>query len=395
MKDDRNGQVRIVILLRDSGGTDRAGVDHSTQTFTIFVAPVNDAPYFSIACPASLGTDVFGSGDGSGFGSGDAVVDVLRVSCSEECLANSGGCTVQLTVQENCAGCTSSIPPCGNGLKQISLESFAIGILPSRSNSFDEQMQNVTFVVEHIGGDLKLLENSSLPVLDVGTGGLTFCLARNLNGIVSFNISLKDDGVQTQKGVGLYAGALLQLNVEAVNLAPTFEICEDCSGLCCNDIGVCCKTHLNVLMNSGITEVQNFAQKILYGGSDPYTGGDSEAHQTVTFHVSTLDLLTDFFNESAAAFEQRRQDSSTIFVQAPRIDASGTLIFELKKEVYGEVALEIYLMDDGEPGPYGSNTSQIILYTLKILNSMVELRIEIFGALPRYSSADNLREMVA
>jgi len=65
LKDHRNGQVRVVIILRDSGGTDRAGVEHSTQTFTISVAPVNDAPYFSIACPASSGTDESGSGSGS------------------------------------------------------------------------------------------------------------------------------------------------------------------------------------------------------------------------------------------------------------------------------------------------------------------------------------------
>ena len=55
------------------------------------------------------------------------------------------------------------------------------------------------------------------------------------------------------------------------------------------------------------------------------------------------------------------------------------MTFELEKDVYGEVILQIYLEDDGEAGEYGSSASHTILYPLKILNSVVELRIEIVG----------------
>ena len=49
IKDGQIGEGRINVTLKDNGGTDRSGVDYSTQVFTINVASTNTAPSFTLS----------------------------------------------------------------------------------------------------------------------------------------------------------------------------------------------------------------------------------------------------------------------------------------------------------------------------------------------------------
>jgi hypothetical protein len=54
-----NGSTTVTVVSQDSGGTANGGVDKTTNTFTITITPVNDAPSFGLSV---------GSGGGSGGG---------------------------------------------------------------------------------------------------------------------------------------------------------------------------------------------------------------------------------------------------------------------------------------------------------------------------------------
>ena len=63
-----NGVATITVVAQDNGGTANGGVDKTTNTFTITITAVNDAPSFA------LNGGVLNSGSGGGGGSGDGLI---------------------------------------------------------------------------------------------------------------------------------------------------------------------------------------------------------------------------------------------------------------------------------------------------------------------------------
>ena len=85
----QNGVQNFSLVLADSGGVERGGVDRSSvQHFHVVVLPVNDAPFYSLSCS-------------------DATV------CAETCgeAAETATCAVTVTVDEECADCASRGAP--------------------------------------------------------------------------------------------------------------------------------------------------------------------------------------------------------------------------------------------------------------------------------------------
>ena len=63
-----NGVATVTVVSQDNGGTANGGVDKTTNTFTITITAVNDAPSFA------LNGGVLNSGSGGGGGSGDGLI---------------------------------------------------------------------------------------------------------------------------------------------------------------------------------------------------------------------------------------------------------------------------------------------------------------------------------
>ncbi|MEQ2007849.1 MAG: tandem-95 repeat protein [Limisphaerales bacterium] len=56
-----NGAATVTVIVQDSGGTGYSGVDKTTNTFTVTVAPVNDAPSFAFSTNFFTRTVAWGS----------------------------------------------------------------------------------------------------------------------------------------------------------------------------------------------------------------------------------------------------------------------------------------------------------------------------------------------
>ncbi|GDY22067.1 hypothetical protein LBMAG56_34140 [Verrucomicrobiota bacterium] len=156
-----NGVATVTVVVQDSGGTANGGMDKSTNTFTITVTPVNDAPAFALA----------------------GAVDVDE---------SSGGYT---------------------------RPNFASGIRPGPA---DEARQSVTFAVFTTNAALFRVA----PFID-GTDALTpgtlhFTPAPNAYGVATITVTAHDNGGTANGGVDTSVPRSFTLTVHAapVNTVP-------------------------------------------------------------------------------------------------------------------------------------------------------------------------------
>ena len=153
---NQHGTTSITVTLSDNGG----GLDtSSSQTFSITILSVNDAPTFSL--PASPNQAV-----------------------TEDA-----------------------------GLQTVT--GFATGI--SRGPT-DEAGQELEF---HVASDNSSLF-STPPAIDPATGNLTYTLASHANGVAVVTVTLQDDGGTANGGIDTSATRVFVISVSPVNDAPAF-----------------------------------------------------------------------------------------------------------------------------------------------------------------------------
>ena len=363
---DEFGSAIITVVVRDDGGTANGGVDSVTNTFTVTVNAVNQAPSFAAGVNQTVPEDAaaqtvpnWASAISAGPPSESSQTVTFHASNNNNGLfavqpsiaangtltytpaANSNGtATVSVYLTDNggtanggndsSATQTFTItvtavndpPAFTKGADQTVLEDcgaqsvagWATGISAGPAN---ESGQTVDFLVGNNNNSLFSVQ----PAVSAG-GTLTFTPATNANGSATVTIYAQDNGGTDNGGVDTSASQTFTINVTAVNDPPGFTKGAD----------------QTVSVNGGAQSVAGWATGISAGPAN-------ESGQTVTFHVSS--------------------DNSSLFASPPAVSSSGTLTYT-PGIVAGTATVTVYLTDNGGTDNGGNDTSPSQTFTITV-----------------------------
>jgi hypothetical protein len=356
-----NGTATVTVVLTDNGGTANGGDDtYATQTFTITVTAVNDAPNFTpgadptvlegapaqtlanwatgiTAGPADEQSSqtlsfVITSPDSPLFAVQPAIAadgtltftpaaDAFGTATIEVRLQDNGGTanggvdSVTKTFTITVTGINDA-PSFDKGTDPTVLEDsgaqtfagWATNIVAGPAN---ESGQNVTFNIDsNTNPTLFSVQPAIAP-----NGTLTFTPAANANGTATITVTLKDDGGTANSGVDTSAPQSFTITVTAVNDVPSFTKGADQS----------------VVESTGTHTVPNWATAISKGPAD-------ENGQNLTFEIVS-------------------NTNTTLFSTQPAIAADGTLSYTLAPGMNGSATIQVRLRDDGGTANSGVDTS--------------------------------------
>jgi len=411
-----------LFITADNDHIDGDGWIRKQSNLSLYIHPVNDAPYFEVNCSARF------------------VNEMAVYNCSKLCSAGTETasdeveeeCKAIVEVEQNCRSCGNA----GASMQcqyPFVLENFASRIAPITPNRnhahlWDEAEQSLTFVVTQISSTARqswgssftertVFEHGFEPAINTSTGDLSFCLIHNIMGEVEFNITLLDDGGTLNGGDDVFGPVSLRVHVLPFNQQPSFELqlpflltaLEDCDHQVSE-----CDDQLVVWEHSGLHVIEGFAADILRGKRDD-NGLDTELHQQLTFAVTVIQsrmfgqnlveydcpefLQYNRFMPNISAISSGGQDAyieardpfnlstcdsyvnaSEMFVPGGEIQMlpNGTLIFELNARVHGEAIVEVVLSDDGGTKLSGVNHSITHTFTLTSVNSYLNIAFELF-----------------
>jgi VCBS repeat-containing protein len=312
----------ITIVLRDSGGTLNGGVDLSgSQSFSITVLPVNDAPSFTKGADETVLEDTglhtvngwaTGMSTGPANESGQTLtfvvsndnnllfsvqpdVDETTGDLTYTLEANaSGAATVSVSIMDNGGTLngganTSAVqtftitvtdindaPSFTKGADQTVLEDAGAQTVAgwattlSRGPSPFEDGQTLTFVID--SNTNTALFNAG-PVVDA-SGTLTYTPAANANGTATITLHVEDDGGTDNGGIDASGTQSFVINVTAVNDDPT---AMDDSATVAEDSGA---TAIDVLANDD--DAPDTGETLTITGVTQPAGG------TVTFTAANV-----------------------------------------------------------------------------------------------------------
>jgi len=366
--DDVSGTADITITLSDDGTTANGGVDTSaSETFTITVASVNDAPSFTKGADVNLSEgagaqSITGWATNIDKGAEDessqnltfnitnntnaALFSVAPTISASGTLAFtpasevSGSANITITLSDD--GGTDN-----GGVDVSAAQTFAINIAeinnaPSFSpgatvtvledsgaytaawateidaGSEEESSQILTF---NVTGNTNETLFSIAPAIS-SAGVLTFTPADNANGTADITITLSDNGGTANGGVDTSAPSIFTIDVTAVNDAPTFS-----GG-----------------SNVNIASDQTDPQVVSAWATGLLIGPDDESGQAYSGFVVAVDA------------------GSELFTTPPAIDVvSGDLSFTIAGDP-GTANLSVTLTDDGG----GDDTSEAQTFDINI-----------------------------
>ncbi len=345
-----NGIATVTVVAHDDGGIANGGVDTSaSQTFTITVVAVNDAPSFTSGGNVTVLED---SGAYS-----QAWATAISAGPPNE---SSQSVTFTTSIDNNALFSTQpSVAPDGtltftpladaNGTATVTVAAHDDG--GTANGGVDTSAaQTFTITVTAVndapsftkGGDVTVNEDSGAysqanwataispgpnalfsaqPAVNA-SGTLTFTPAPNANGIATVTIAAHDDGGTANGGVDTSAAQTFTITVNAVNDAPSFT-----GG-----------GNVTVLEDSGAYS-QAWATAISAGPAD-------EASQSVTFTTSN--------------------SNNALFSAQPSVDASGNLTFTAAPDAFGTATVAVVAHDDGGTANGGVDTSAAQTFTITI-----------------------------
>ncbi|MES2790166.1 MAG: Ig-like domain-containing protein, partial [Planctomycetota bacterium] len=260
-----NGTATVTVKIHDNGGTSNGGVDTSTtQTFTISVYPVNDAPSFNVpadhtsnedagaqsindfatnisAGPADesgQAVDFIVTNDNNGLFSSQPTIDADGNLTYTAAPNANGTATVTVKIHDN-GGTTP------NGVDTSTTQTFTITInavndAPSftvggnQSSNEDAGAQSVTEFIDNfstgpadesgqIVNYIVTNDNNSLfssqPTIDAN-GNLTYTAAPNANGTAIVSVKIHDNGGTSNGGVDTSTIQTFTITINAVDDAP-------------------------------------------------------------------------------------------------------------------------------------------------------------------------------
>ncbi len=382
-----SGTATFNATLTDSGSNAAPSVNNSTQTFTITVNFVNDAPTFVLA--ASPVTNVNGgfqtvANFASGISVGPAnetglqslvgftlqqtsvtgsltfsTAPTINVATGSLTFAPTNNTTGTATFQATLTDTGSNVSPnVNNTTKTFTITVAPINIPPSfvlagNPPAVNEQagLQTVTsfatnmsvgppseaatqtlvgFTVTQIGSTGGLTF-STAPAIDVNTGTLTYQPASGSNGTATFNATLTDSGSNNAPSVNNTTRSFT-ITVNAINQPPTFTLAGNPA---------------TVNENAGAQTVTNFATGISAGPAN-------ESSQTLTGFTVT----------------QTGSAGGLTFTTQPAIDVhTGTLTYQAAPNTFGTATFSATLSDNGSNvAPNVNSSTQSFTITVTAVN---------------------------
>jgi len=264
-----SGSVSFDLAVRDTGGTDNNGDNTSaTQRFTITVNPINDAPTFTASTPPSINEDAgtqivddfitsFSGGSGE---TNQQVVEYLVSNISDAAffatppsVSNDGKLTYKvadhvfgtvtfdLAVRDNGGSANNGDDTSGAQTVTITVNavndapSFTAANLPTIDEDADAQtvtgfvtsftpgptneaaQQALEYVVSNVSNTAFF---SDLPSVSAN-GTLTYKVADNVSGSVTFDLAVRDNGGTDRDGVDTSTTKTITITVNPVNDTPT------------------------------------------------------------------------------------------------------------------------------------------------------------------------------
>ncbi len=347
-----NGTVDITITADD-------GQLQSSTVFTLTVNAVNDAPVFStgpnLSFPEDSGSVTSASWVPAGFGPGGssdesgqtltfnlttantslfAVLPTINPGngdISFQSAPNSTGtAVVDVTLSDNggtanggqptsatqsfniVISALNDAPEFTTGLAVTVLEDSGPYSMPFATGISDGDVESVQTLTFHLVND-----NTSLfsvqPSIVATNGTLEFTPASNANGTALVTVSLSDNGANGGGHVNTSATQQFTITVTPVNDIPSFA------------------TTANVIVP------ENNGPFIQAGVIASISDGDPETTQSLTFHVTTNNVL--------------------LFSSQPSISSTGALLFTAQNNSTGTARVFVSLSDDGGPANGGVFTS--------------------------------------
>lgn len=369
---DANGSAAITVVLTDDGGTANGGNDTSPpHTFTITVTPVNDAPSFTAVDPPSVFQDsgpaevagwaTFNAGPANESGQValeyqvSAISNAALFSAAPTVEAATGTLrytpaagargTSQFTVRVRDDGGTAdggvdlsdpqtftitveavnNPPSFTPGPDVTVLEDVGAHTVPAWATAIDDNdggTQVLTFVVQNNSNPGLFV---AAPVVNAGTGALSFTPADDANGSAQITLVLQDDGGTANGGNDTSPPHVLTITVTPVNDAPSFTLQDPPASL--EDAGA----------QSAIA-----ATAISAGPPD-------ESGQTVSFTVTPVS-----------------SDATLTFASAPVISPAGTLSYTAATNAWGTATFDVVAQDNGGMANGGVDTSAAQTLTITI-----------------------------
>jgi len=368
---DANGSSTITLTLSDDGGTANGGVDTSpSQTFTINVTAVNDAPSFAsggnvaftgTASPqteAGWATSITsGPTDESGqvlaFNvTGNSVPGLFTAAPSVNAITGdltytpvngaSGTATITLELQDDGGIANGGVdtspaitfdiqitaqnqePSFTPGADQTVLEDAGAQSVNGWATSIDDGDGGTQLLTFNITGNTTPGLFAAGPAIDATTGNLTYTPATDANGSSDITVVLMDDGGTAGGGDDTSPSATFTINVTAVNDAPSFTV----------------GPNQMVAEDAGAQSVSNWATSISAGPSD-------ESGQTLSFNITN--------NTNAG-----------LFSSLPAVAPDGTLTYTPAADTFGAATLTIELQDNGGTANGGVDTSASTTFTITV-----------------------------
>jgi hypothetical protein len=361
-----NGTAIISVAAHDDGGTANGGVDSSaSQSFTITVNAVNDAPSFTSGGNVTVLEDsgAYSAAWATGISAGPADESSQTVAFNVTANSNAalfavqpsmapngtltftaaanayGSATITVSAQDNGGTANGGVdtsapvtftidvtavndaPSFSAGPSVTVLEdsgAFSAAWATGISAGPNEGSQTVTFTAAADNAALFSVQ----PAVS-STGVLTFTPAANANGTATVTVTAHDDGGTANGGVDTSASQTFTITITAVNDAPSFTKGAD----------------QTVLEDSGPQTVPGWATAISAGPAD-------ESGQVVTFTAAAAD--------------------PSLFSVQPAVASDGTLSYTPAANAFGSTTVTVTAHDNGGTANGGNDTSAPQTFTITI-----------------------------
>jgi hypothetical protein len=361
---DASGVATVTVRVRDNGGADYGGLDEGvSQTFTITIRPVNDAPSFVAGADITVLEDAgpqsvawasqirAGGADESGQGTyfavstdypalfdapprvaadgtltfqtapnanGSANVSVWLLDTGGTALGGENSSTEHkftIVVQPTNDTPSFAIPASHNVREDAGAQVIARFATAISRGGIDESGQEVRFLVTATNPDLFEVPPSISP-----DGTLSYTPRADMHGAATVTVQLQEVGDSSQ----ISASQTFTVSVAPVNDAPGFVVGAD----------------QIVIEDDGPQVVPNWATAVSAGPA-------GESAQTLTFRVST--------------------DNDGLFSQPPTLAADGTLRYTPAANASGTARVTVRLTDDGGTQNGGVQLGPVAVFEIDII----------------------------
>ncbi|MDN5211424.1 Ig-like domain-containing protein [Fulvivirgaceae bacterium BMA12] len=363
-----NGSATITIRLIDDGSGVAPNENTSaTQTFDINVTAVNDVPSFTVGADETVDEDagpqsvanwitVFDDGDpeiaqnltyeitnntNAGlFAAGPAVSSTGTLTYETAANAN-GSATITIRVVDDGSGVAPNENTSATQTFDITVNAvddapnFTVGA--DQTVDEDAGAQSVAnWITVFDDGDPELVQNLTFDITNntnaglfttapavSNTGTLTYEAAANANGSATITIRLIDDGSGVAPNENTSATQTFDINVTAVNDAPSFTVGAD----------------ETINEDAGAQSVPNWITV--------FDDGDPELTQNLTFEITN--------NTNAG-----------LFATGPAVSSTGTLTYETAADANGSATISLRVVDDGSGVAPNVNSSAAQTFDINV-----------------------------